>query len=94
VSVAESPRDMSDLRARRRNARRRRRRARLDVSLGLLGAIVLLLVSPGLAIAAVVALALIVLCALSVVLERRAGRRSGRKARPGSRNHGAERRRL
>jgi hypothetical protein len=56
----------------------------VDLGLGLLGAIVLLLATPGLAIAAVVALLVLSLCVLSVVLERRAARRSSREDRPGA----------
>ena len=72
---AQPPRDMAQLRARRREARRRRRLVRVDVGLGSLGAIALLIATPGLAIAAFVVLALLVLCALSVVLERERSRR-------------------
>jgi Flp pilus assembly protein TadB len=69
--IPRPSRDMSQLRSRRREARRRRRLVRVDLGLGLLGAIVLLLAMPGLAIAALLALGLIALCVLSVVLERR-----------------------
>jgi Flp pilus assembly protein TadB len=69
--VARPVKDMSQLRSRRREARRRRHLLRVDLGLGLLGAIVLLLATPGLAIAALFALILIALCVLSVVLERR-----------------------
>jgi Flp pilus assembly protein TadB len=79
VSAAEQPRDISQLQARRRQARRRRNLARLDVGFGLLCAIVLILASPGLAIVALVALVVLVLCALSIALERRAARRSARE---------------
>jgi Flp pilus assembly protein TadB len=68
-------RDMSQLRLRRREARRRRRLFRLDLGLGLLGALVLLLATPGLAVAALLALGVIVLCIGSVLLERRRSRR-------------------
>jgi Flp pilus assembly protein TadB len=68
-------RDMSQMRSRRRAARRRRRLARLDLGFGVLGAVVLLLATPGLAIAALVALVLIAVCILSVALERRRSRR-------------------
>jgi Flp pilus assembly protein TadB len=73
--IARPSRDMSQLRSRRREARRRRRLVRVDLGLGLLGAIVLLLATPGLAIATLLALVLIALCVLSVVLERRRSRR-------------------
>ena len=69
--VTQSARDIGELRARRRQARRRRRLARLDLGLGVLGAIVLWILTPGLAIAALVALLVLALCLLSVVVERR-----------------------
>jgi hypothetical protein len=72
------PRDISRLRARRREARRRRRLARLDLGLGVIGAIVLLVATPGLAITAVIALAVLALCVLSAVLERRGHMRAER----------------
>jgi len=74
--------DISRLRARRREARRHQRLARVDVGLGVIGALVLLLATPGLAITAIVALAVLALCLLSVVLERRALRRSKRVRAP------------
>jgi len=76
--------DISRLRARRREARRRRRLARVDLGLGTIGALVLLLATPGLAITAIVALAVLALCLLSVVLERRGRRRSKRVRVPGN----------
>lgn len=72
---ARPSRDMVQLRSRRREVHRRRRLLRVDLGLGLLGALVLLIVTPGVAIAALLALGLIVLCILSVVLERRRSRR-------------------
>ncbi len=70
-------------RARRRLARRRRRVARWDVALGIAGALVLILATPGLAMAAAIALVVLVLCGASWMLERRArGRRSARRPRP------------
>ena len=62
---------MSRLHARRREARRRSRLFRVDLALGLVGGIVLLLATAGLAIAALIALALLGLCAVSVLVERR-----------------------
>ena len=73
--VARTSRDMAQLRSRRREARRRRRLARVDLGLGLLGAIVLLLLTPGVAIAALLALVVLALCVLSLVVERRRARR-------------------
>ncbi|MGO8906536.1 MAG: hypothetical protein ACLQMH_13070 [Solirubrobacteraceae bacterium] len=70
-----APRDMAELRSRRREADRRRRLVRVDLGLGLLGAIALLIFTPGLAIAALLALLLVVLCMVSVVAERRRARR-------------------
>jgi Flp pilus assembly protein TadB len=66
-----SPRDIARLRARRRAALRRRRLLRVDLGLGVFVAIVLLVATPGLAIAAIMAGLLLALCVLSVVLERR-----------------------
>lgn len=80
--VAHPPMDMSRLRSRRRQARRQRRLIRVDLGLGLLGAIVLLLITPGLAIATLAALALLALCLMSVVLERRSRGRRARETSP------------
>ena len=68
------PRDMSQLRARRERARRRRRLARMDVGYGLLVAVVVIVLAPGLAIVALAALVGLVACIVSVVLERRGSR--------------------
>jgi Flp pilus assembly protein TadB len=75
MSTTEPLKDISRSRARRKQARRRRHLARLDFGLGLLLAVVALLVAPGIAIVALVALLALVICALSVVLERRRSRR-------------------
>src|ERR1019366_4702780 len=75
VSMTRPVKDISLLRARRREARRRRRLARLDFGLGLLLAVVVLTLAPGIAIAALVALLALLVCVLSVVLERRRSRR-------------------
>jgi hypothetical protein len=64
-------RDISQVRARRRQARRRQRLARLDLGLGVLGAIILIVATPGLAVSALIALLVLAACALSFVLERR-----------------------
>jgi hypothetical protein len=69
--VSQPARNMTQLHARRRQARRRRRLARLDLGLGVLGALVLLIATPGLAITALVALLVLALCLLSVAVERR-----------------------
>jgi hypothetical protein len=90
MSPKAPPKDISQLRARRRDARRRRYIARVDVGLGLVGSLVLLLATPGLAMAMVIALLVLALCLLSVVLERRLARRSGSDdpRRPAPRNGG------
>jgi hypothetical protein len=64
-------RGRAELRLRRRDARRRRGLFRQDVAFGVLAAIVLLLATPGIAIAAIVALLVLVAIAASVVIERR-----------------------
>lgn len=74
------PADISTLRARRRAARRRSRLARLDVTIGVIAAIVLLVASPGLAITAVIALGVLAVCLAWVAVERlRRARRAGRQ---------------
>jgi Flp pilus assembly protein TadB len=85
VSTGEERHDMSQLRERRRQAQRReqrrRRLARLDAGLAVTGALVVLLATPGLAIAALVALILLGLCAGSLLWRRVAARRSGHAER-------------
>ena len=76
MSAAGQPRDLSQLHARRRQERRRRNLARLDVGLGLACAVVLIVATPGLAITAIVALLVLVVCGLSFVLELTLTRRS------------------
>jgi hypothetical protein len=83
TGTPEPPRDMSHLRDRRRQARRRQRLLRVDLGLGVLGAIVLLLATPGLAIAAIFALLLLLLCVVSIVIERRI---AARRLRSGARS--------
>jgi hypothetical protein len=68
-------RGRAELRLRRRDAHRRRGLFRQDVALGVLAAIVLLLLAPGIAIAAVVALLALVAIVASVAVERRRARR-------------------
>jgi hypothetical protein len=75
MSAAGPMRDMDRLHARRRHARRRRTAVRQDLLLGLVAALVLLLASPGLAIAFVVALVLLLLIFASIMIERRTLRR-------------------
>ena len=74
------PQETGELRARRRDARRMRRLARMDLGLGVMGAIVLLVATPGLAIAALIALLLLLLCGFSFLLERRRRVRAARAA--------------
>jgi hypothetical protein len=74
--AAEPRVDVSRFHARRREARRRRNLARVDVGLGLAGAAVLLIATPGLAITGLVALIVLVLCAVTFAEDRR--RRSAR----------------
>ncbi len=69
--------DMSHLRARRRAAERRRRLARLDVALGVAAAVFVFIVSPGLAITAIVALLTLLACGVSVLVQRRRRRGAG-----------------
>jgi membrane protein implicated in regulation of membrane protease activity len=66
--------------------------ARLDLGLGLVAALVLLLATPGLAMTALIALAVLALCLLSAALERRA-RRRGPRARDDARTPARPRRR-
>jgi hypothetical protein len=68
LSTTKQLKDMSDLRARRRDARRRRHHFRIDVALGLVIAIVALLLGPGLAPVAIVALLVLAACILSIPL--------------------------
>ena len=81
MSATGSSREMARLRERRRQARRRRRLARLDVGLGVLGALVLIIATPGLAMTALIALLVLALCGVSVLLERRTQRRSQQRLR-------------
>jgi Flp pilus assembly protein TadB len=75
---ATRPREISQLRARRRALNRRRRLFRLDLAAGVLVAIILLVATPGLAIAALVAGVMLLACLVSVIFERRRHRRPSR----------------
>jgi Flp pilus assembly protein TadB len=75
MSAIEPLNDMSHLHARRRQARRRRHLFRVDIALGLLIAVVALLLAPGIAIVAVVALAILAGCGVSILIDRRRSRR-------------------
>lgn len=67
----DHPDRRAHLRARRLLQRRRRRLLRVDLVVGVLAAIAALIFTPGLAIAGLVALVLLALCAVSLALERR-----------------------
>ena len=76
-----------DVLQRRREARRRTRLARIDLALGVVGALLVLLLSPGFAITGLIALLVLVACLFSIVVERRRRRsprprRSDRAATP------------
>jgi hypothetical protein len=79
---------MARLHARRRHARRRTRLARLDLLLGVLAALFVLIISPGLAITGIIALLVLLACGLSVVLEHRhaKGKPLFRRSRPRDRD--------
>jgi|GEM_PF-1699622 hypothetical protein len=74
--------DMAHLRARRREARRRQRVARIDLGLGFAAALVLLLATPGLAITLLLVLAILAICGISIVRERRIHSRAATAERP------------
>jgi hypothetical protein len=71
MNTTRPPKDLPQLLARRRQARRRRRLLRVDVALGVLIATVTLVIAPGLAVVAVIALVVLAFCAASLVLDRR-----------------------
>ncbi len=79
TELAPPAADLGALRARRRQARRRRTLARVDVGLGVGGAIVLLIASPGLAITGLIAALVLAVCAASVLRQRRAHLRARRR---------------
>ncbi len=79
------PRAEAERRLRRREAseaRRRRGLLRLDVGVGVLAALVLLLATPGVAYAALVALLVLAVCVASVAVEHRRSRRRRPPRRP------------
>jgi Flp pilus assembly protein TadB len=65
------------LQERRRVARRRRHLARVDLALGLVAALILVLAAPGLAIAGLIALIVLVGCLAAFLLDRRRRSRAG-----------------
>lgn len=69
--IEMQPADIARLRARRREASRRRRLARVDLGLGVAFAFVLLIATPGVAIAALIAGIVLVVCLASFAVERR-----------------------
>ena len=75
MSATKPLKDMSYLRARRRQASRRRYLFRVDIGLGLLIAVVALLLAPGVAIVAVAALLVLAVCITSILLEQWRSRR-------------------
>ncbi len=75
TELAPPPADISALRMRRRQARRRRRLARVDVGLGLAGALTLLIASPGLAVTGLIAALVLAACVVSFLAQRRRSRR-------------------
>ncbi len=88
---AGQARGMGELRLRRREAQRKRGLLRLDLAVGVLAAIVLLLITPGVAVAAIVALLVLAGCVGSVFVERRRRRRRLREAdgEPAARRNGS-----
>ncbi len=76
ATVVPAPADMSALRQRRLLARRRRRLARVDVGLGVAAGLMLLIISPGLAVSGLIALLVLAACAGSVFAQRRMRRRA------------------
>ncbi|HEV2975327.1 MAG TPA: hypothetical protein VGX69_10100 [Solirubrobacteraceae bacterium] len=83
-AASGQPRELAERRLRRREAseaQRRRGLLRLDVGVGVLAAIVLLLATPGVAYAALIALLVVAVCVASLAVERRRSRRRGRSRR-------------
>jgi Flp pilus assembly protein TadB len=79
----QRPREITHLQARRRAANRRRRLLRLDIGVGVFVAIVLLIATPGLAIAGILGIVMLAVCVGSVLVERRR-RRKRAEAQRGS----------
>ncbi len=72
---ARPPAEISALRLRRREAQRSRRLARVDVGAGVLAALMLLIVSPGLAITGLIAVLVLTCLILSALGQRQVRRR-------------------
>jgi len=79
---------MSALRQRRLQARRRRRLARVDVGVGVFAGLLLLIISPGLAISGLIALLVLAVCVGSVFVQRRRRRHAAAAAQPRRRRAG------
>lgn len=86
--LAPPPADMSALRQRRLQARRRRRLARVDVGVGVFAGLLLLIISPGLAISGLIALLVLAVCVGSVFVQRRRRRHAAAAAQPRRRRAG------
>jgi hypothetical protein len=76
AELTRPPADISALRQRRLQARRKRRLARVDVGAGVTAGLMLLILSPGLAVSGLIALLLLAVCAGSVYARRRIRRRA------------------
>lgn len=87
MSTPLRPRSSREVGAGKRGVSRRRHLARVDVAIGVVGALVIVLATPGLAIAAVIALVVLLLCAISLAVERTLARR---RARPGNEEREAQ----
>ncbi|HEV3034190.1 MAG TPA: hypothetical protein VGX72_05310 [Solirubrobacteraceae bacterium] len=86
--IRPAPADIAALRIRRRQAQRKRRLARVDLGLGVFAGLMLLIISPGLAISGLVALLVLTACAISVLAPWYARRR--RAKAPRARHHNGE----
>jgi predicted membrane metal-binding protein len=64
----------------------------LDIALGVVGAIVLIVATPGLAVSALIALLVLALCGLSLMVERRRRTRDRRSPRRSRAARGSPRR--
>lgn len=64
-------RESAPARRQRRRARSRRQLVRLDVAIGVLAAVILLIISPGLAVTGFIALLLLLAVFASIAIERR-----------------------
>lgn len=93
VQLTRAPAELAELRTRRRQARRVQRLARVDVGLGVFGALVLLIASPGLAITGLIALLALAACMISALVQRRIHRRAAIASRSTPRAGASTRRR-